>query len=435
MTKKLINKNLKQLVRSYKNGSKGCVLEGSSRSGKTYAAVDFIVWLCSTQEHNCTIFLVKETYQSFKTTLYEDFKNRLPQYGIPHPFDDAKDVHSFDLFGSTIYFIGADKPSKVHGASCDYMFLNEVMHIPQAFFDQLEMRCRKFWWMDYNPSELEHWVYSSVIPRDDVDYLHTTFNDNPFVPKRQREKILSYEPTQDNVRQGTADEYMWKVYGLGLRVKADGFEIYNPEAFSKMFTMPANEEGNRYITADIALHGSDLFVIGIWYGYCLREVHTYQKSDGAEIINSIRTMMVYHNIPAVNVAYDADGVGGFVGGFIEGSKAIHNGAKAENDENYKNLKTQLYYKSGAEVSRGTYTIHPDVTSKTIKRGGKITTIGQEMKRERAAILRDKPLGDGKLCILPKDKMHEIIGCSPDFLDMFAYRGIFDLSPAFELVFI
>jgi phage terminase large subunit len=39
--------------------------------------------------------------------------------------------------------------------------------------------------------------------------------DNPFLPEKIRRKILSYEPTEENIRNGTADNYMWEVYGLG----------------------------------------------------------------------------------------------------------------------------------------------------------------------------------------------------------------------------
>ena len=171
------------------------MLEGSSRSAKTWSGIDFIVMLCSRYDKDCTIFIIRETYQSFKTTLYDDFKRRLTMLGIAHPFNDAKDVHSFKILGSTIHFIGADKPSKIHGAGCDYFFINEGMHIDKPIFDQLEMRCRKFWWIDYNPSATEHWIFRSILKREDVAYLHSTWRDNPFISKEEKGKILSYEPT------------------------------------------------------------------------------------------------------------------------------------------------------------------------------------------------------------------------------------------------
>tara|TARA_R110002124_G_scaffold283449_2_gene459519 strand:- start:35348 stop:36673 length:1326 start_codon:yes stop_codon:yes gene_type:complete len=255
-----INPNFRYLVKScteqqyngdeLTHGKRGLLLSGSSRSGKTIASIDFIILLCCRYETNCVINVVKETYNEFKTTLYNDFSNRLDAFGLKNPFQDAKEVSSFKIFNNKINFLGADKPSKFHGAQCDYLWLNEPLPIQKSIFDQAEMRCKKFWWMDMNPSVTEHWIFNNVLPRPDVGYLRTTYKDNPFVSIQERNKILGYEPYEsgtytvegdsifyrgeevtnknqpppniDNIEAGTADEYMWKVYGLGLKGAMQG---------------------------------------------------------------------------------------------------------------------------------------------------------------------------------------------------------------------
>lgn len=226
-------------------GYAGCLLEGSSRSGKTWSGIDIIIWLCIMVETNCTINIYRETYTEFKETLYEDFKRRLDDFGLDNPFHRAKEIKSFKINNSKIAFIGCDKLGKAHGAGCDYAFYNEIMHIPQAVFDQSEMRCRKFWWADYNPSFTDHWVFNNVFLRPEIGFLRTTFLNNPFISIKERNKILGYEPWlpgsyqikdedilyngevvsktnqppphPNNIDSGTANEFMWKVYGLGLR--------------------------------------------------------------------------------------------------------------------------------------------------------------------------------------------------------------------------
>jgi phage terminase large subunit len=234
---RIINPNLVHLQQSLKQGKTGSILEGSSRSGKTWSSVDFIVYLCSTVERNATINIIKETYNSFKTTLYDDFNRRLPAYGISSPFADKQEVHSFKLFGNKINLLGADKESKFHGAGCDYFYINEAMDVSNGIFDQAEQRCRKYWWMDYNPKATQHWIFDKVCNRPDVTFLKTTFLDNPFISTPEKRKVLSYEPTHPedrhlprekrrphpiNIAAGTADEYMWDVYGLGLRSAPEG---------------------------------------------------------------------------------------------------------------------------------------------------------------------------------------------------------------------
>jgi phage terminase large subunit len=229
-------------------GFRGAALEGSSRSGKTWSGVDIIIWLCLFVElDGCTINIYRETYNEFKTTLYDDFKRRLDDFGLDNPFHKNQEVKSFKIGKSRIYFLGDGK----HGGGCDYAFFNEMMFIRQSVFDQVELRCRKFWWADYNPSVTDHWFFDNVLSRPDVAFLRTTYLDNKHISIGEKNKILSWEPWKPgsyivknsiimcynkeskrvepvtstnqppphptNIQNGTADEFNWKVYGLGLR--------------------------------------------------------------------------------------------------------------------------------------------------------------------------------------------------------------------------
>lgn len=225
------------------SGYTGCVLEGSSRSTKTWGSIFIIVYLSliKHKHEGCTINVYRETYNEFKTTLYDDFKRILSLFGLDNPFERAKEISSFKIGNTKVNLLGDGK----FGGGCDYAFFNEVMFINEEVFKQVKMRCRIFWWMDFNPCFTDHWVFNSVIPREDVSYLKTTFRDNPFISPNEQNEILAYEPwlpgsyvvTEDdvlfngepitetnqppphpkNTEQGTASEFDWKVYGLGLR--------------------------------------------------------------------------------------------------------------------------------------------------------------------------------------------------------------------------
>lgn len=234
MSKKLINKNFRALVNAYNSGVRGVVLEGSSRSGKTWAGIDFELYLSSKSKERIVINNVRETYNSFKTTLFDDYDKRLNQINLRSPFQN-KDVTTCNILGNKINFIGADKVSKFHGMGSDFFFINEALNgIERGFFDQLEQRCRKFWWMDYNPSASDHWIFD-LEKRPDVLFVKTTFLDNPFISKHEKSKILSYDPgNPENVVNGTADDYMWKVYGLGLRASPEGLVYPNVKWIDKL---------------------------------------------------------------------------------------------------------------------------------------------------------------------------------------------------------
>lgn len=204
-------------------------------------------------------------------------------------------------------------------------------------------------------------------------------------------------------------------------------DIYEYGSFLGMFedVFQVEKEG-RYITADIAMKGSDKFIVGVWYGYELVDMLIMGKSDGKEVIDGIKSMAEKHKVQNKNIAFDNDGVGSFVDGFIKGAVEFNNNGSPINKENYQNLKTQCYYKSGDDVNMGKYRVSKHVAYAMYDDK---QTIKQRFITERKAIKRDKKDADGKLRIIPKDQMKVILGGkSPDLMDMFMMRKVFDLKP-------
>lgn len=238
------------------SGYSGAILEGSSRSGKTWSWIFIIIYLTLIKHkgESIKINVYREHFADFKKTLFDDFKRILDLFDLPNKFHNAERVESFKIGKSTIHLLGCDKlKGSGHGSGSDYSIFNEMMFTDKKTFLQAVKRCRKFWLGDYNPSFTDHWVFDSVIPRPDVAFLRTTFKDNPFISQKEKTEILVTEPylpgsyvvTEDdilyngkpvteknqppphpiNVDQGTADEYEWRVYGLGLRGAMTGVII------------------------------------------------------------------------------------------------------------------------------------------------------------------------------------------------------------------
>lgn len=278
MNQAYYNPNLVTLEKSFREGKRGVVMEGSSRSGKTWSAIDFIIWLCSTFD-NTTINIVKETYNGFKTTLYDDFDRRLgmyPHLGKYNPFQRLKEVQSFKIFGNKINLIGADQPSKFHGAGCDFFYINEAIPVQQAIFDQLEMRCRRFWFIDYNPSVSDHWIFNRLGKRDDVVFFHSTMLNNPYISFWEKKKIQGYEPTPENIEAGTADDYMWNVYGLGLRASPQGLIFPNvtwidefPDDVEEVnYGMDFGHTNSPTAIAKVGKNGQNIYLEKLFYFPC-----------------------------------------------------------------------------------------------------------------------------------------------------------------------
>lgn len=188
---------------------------------------------------------------------------------------------------------------------------------------------------------------------------------------------------------------------------------------------------NRFITADIAVHGSDSFVIMVWYGWRIVEIKKIPKSGGREIIDTLKDLMKKHKIRSSNLAYDRDGVGAFIGGrggyipgavgFVNNAKPIKRNEKDEDEKDqyqYENLKAQCGYLIAKKVNaREIYVgveMSADEETKFIEHVGQI---------RRGSITEER-----KLTLKRKKDIIQDIGESPDYGDAFLMRYIFELRP-------
>jgi len=257
----------------------------------------------------------------------------------------------------------------------------------------------------------------------------------------QNKKLLDINPAYlANLLSQDEDTQAQLLHG-NWKVRISDQDIYNYYAFLGMFdnVYEVSKEGN-YITTDIALKGSNKFTVGHWTGNLLDDLLIMDKSKGNEVIEGIKTMANRYKTPNHNITFDNDGVGGFVDGFIVGAKEFVNNSAALPDPknetrdakgnvkpaNYPNLKTQCYYKSGDACNRGEYKIAEHVASMMYDDK---TTVRQRFMQERKAIKRAKTNADGKLCIIKKEEMiAKLNGDSPDLMDMFMMREVFNLTP-------
>ena len=190
---------------------------GSSRSSKTFSILQ-IFWILAWSKECTKLSVFRNTKKDCKDTILQDMLKyyiTLDNYEFVK-FNKTESIFTFPN-GSTINIEGTDDELKVHGYHSDYLWFNEFYKMPKETFDQLDMRCSVAVFMDYNP--VGRLWSDDLIKQDNAKLIHSTFKDNPFCPLEQKKKILSYEPTEYNLQQLTANTYMWQVYGLGLKAE------------------------------------------------------------------------------------------------------------------------------------------------------------------------------------------------------------------------
>lgn len=187
------------------------------------------------------------------------------------------------------------------------------------------------------------------------------------------------------------------------------------EAIDNLFTNDFVKSGSKYITADIALHGSDRFVLFVWDGFRIIHVHTQDKCEADEVEKLIKQKANEYQVPRSNIVYDADGLGSFLRGYLRGAIPFNNGAApvqtGKRKVNYKNLKTQCGYLLATMINKAEIFIQCEVDTETK------SAIIQELE----CLQSYDTDNDGKIQLLPKKKIKEVIGRSPDFLDALALR--------------
>lgn len=206
------------------------VLEGGSRSSKTYSIIQF--WLAYAQQNQdrtrrVIVSRLKATWLT--ATVLKDFLDILKDYGLYDKKYHNKSVGAgiYTLYTTEFWFLGLDDEQRIHGMRSDAFWINEAVEASFDDYAQLMQRCSGFGILDYNPSYDEHWIYDKVCKRERSCYMHSTMLDNPMIPTNAKEQILSYEPTEYNIQQGTADKRKWQIYGLGKRATLEGLIFEN----------------------------------------------------------------------------------------------------------------------------------------------------------------------------------------------------------------
>lgn len=264
-----------------------------------------------------------------------------------------------------------------------------------------------------NPSK--NWVYTkfylpSEEDRMDIDkrFIQSLPTDNPHLPKSYLESLLSLDEASKQ-----------RLYYGNWRFDNDPSKLMDYDKIQNIFTNDFVEHGDKYISADIARYGSDKMVVCVWSGFRVIDIFSLNKSSIVETADAIKQLANKHKVPLSNIIADEDGVGGGVvdvlrcKGFINNSKPM----EVENKVvQYQNLKSQCYYKLAELVQLNQ--VYIDCKDGVIQ---------DEIIKELEQVKRDKIDSDGKLCILSKEKVKELIGRSPDYADALMMRMYFEFK--------
>lgn len=190
-----------------------CSAQGSSRSGKTY---NIIIWLIVfALSNSVTISICRKTLPSLKRSVLRDFLNITKQIKIP--IQANKTDLTFTITNgkntSLIEFFSVNDEERIRGSKRHILFINEANEITREEWVQLNMRTTLFSILDYNPSFSDDFWICEVNRREDCKHFITTYKDNPFLEPKVIREIENLKYTNQS---------LWEIYGLGLQAQAEG---------------------------------------------------------------------------------------------------------------------------------------------------------------------------------------------------------------------
>lgn len=228
----------------------------------------------------------------------------------------------------------------------------------------------------------------------------------------ENRRLISKDPSYLGNLMALGEEEKAKLLGGCWKLTEGEDILFSHTAVSGLFSNDFIDEPKsrteRFITADIALEGADKFVIGVWYGHVLKKVVSIPKCSPDEVIAELKKIARRYGVPQSNIIYDDDGVGTFVKGWLKDAVPFKNGSRAQDDENYENLRTQCYYRLAKAVND--YEIYVEDAA-----------FRKEITEELAATRKVPYDGKGKLKIMPKAQVRNLLKRSPDFADMLMMR--------------
>jgi phage terminase large subunit len=184
--------------------------------------------------------------------------------------------------------------------------------------------------------------------------------------------------------------------------------------FTNSFIQPS---GQKYLSADIAYMGADIFVVMVWHGWRVIRVVALDKIDETAIGTKIKELAEEYKVPYSNITYDADGLRKFTANSLsklEAAKPFINNSAPLKDKQYKNLKTECAFALKDSIEKGLIFI-ADLEYK------------RQIMSDLEQICREPTDDEGKIKLESKKELKKRTGRSPDFFDALLMRFIFELK--------
>lgn len=225
---------------------------GGSSSSKTITVLQLLT-LKALKYPGRRITLVAESIPVIRKTILADWKDIIMKENWDDSaFNKSELVYTFPN-GSRFMFVNGDDPSRFHGPRQDDLMIDEVFNVPKSVYDQAEVRTSGNIYLTFNPTA-EFWV-KDMFDWSNVAVIHSTYDDNPFVPDAIKETLE---------RRLITDPNFYRVYRLGEWGSLEGLIFEEGVNWSSTSAFPT-EYSKRVIAGDFGFSVDPTAIIDLRY--------------------------------------------------------------------------------------------------------------------------------------------------------------------------
>jgi len=170
-----------------------CHLVGGSRSGKTFATLQWCI--VQALQNKELITIVRKTIPSLKRTVMKDFKDVMQSMGIWNDNEFNISDRTYTFFNdSQIQFISTDNAEKLRGVKSSILWIEEASEVDSESYLQLQIRTTGKIILSYNPTVSPwHWLREM----EDCSRYFSSYKDNPYLERsviRALEELKNTNP-------------------------------------------------------------------------------------------------------------------------------------------------------------------------------------------------------------------------------------------------
>lgn len=397
------------------------VVEASTKTGKTFSHIFWLfrlahgldpVWYTDGVKQGWNFWWVAPVYSQAKIAFARMKRHILNAPG--YKFNNS-DLAITTPKGTIISFKSADTPDNLYGEDVYGVVFDEFTRAKQAAWFALRSTVTftkapvKFIGNYTGQSNWGHKLTNKAKtdPQEYAAFRVTAYD-------AVRAGILD-EKEIEQARQDLPLSVFTALY-LAEGVSDDSI-LFPEKVLEDCFTNDFVQSGQKYISADIALHGSDRFVVVVWAGMIVEAIYTIDKCDAKQAEEFIKAKANEWGVPQRNIVYDHDGIGAFLAGYLRNAYGFVNGStpiqSSKDKINYTHLKAQCFFALSKAMADNRIWIKPQQHKENIM-------------LELENIRKDGHDREGKIGVTKKDYVKKVLGFSPDFADALMMRMVFEL---------